>query len=166
MGSIFKVTASVELATTAKRVARVIDVRESKMRLAVEGVSDHLGVYVFTMAAARGATPWYVGKTLGSFYGECFTNDKVRKYNEVLADHVRARPVLYFLSLQRTRGPIAANAIEELESILIGVALKRNPALLNVSKTRELGLTVRGVLNSTQGAPTLVSREFKSLMDL
>jgi len=83
------------------------------------------------------------------------------QYNEVVVAH--GRPFLYFLVLS---SKMNKKAIEELESLMIGVALQKNSNLLNLSKTKQYQVVVRGVINSSAGAPTKHATAFRKMIGL
>ena len=153
----------IELVTTdtVTSSSRKIDRKTSIQRLRDSGLGGDIGVYVFAMQAGRGVKPWYVGKTIKSFEEECLTPTKLLKFNEVLSGH--GKPFLYFLSLKTKKN---ARAIDELESLMIGVALRRNGRLLNLSKTKQYEVVVSGVINSSSGAPTLKASAFRKMIGL
>ena len=118
------------------------------------GLPDACGCYVFTVIASRGSLPWYVGKTeRQTFKKESLNYHKLDHFNKVISKR-KGRPALFFLpqltAANKYRKPTNTKrpAIQELESLLIGMALNRNNDLLNVSGTKWLNqLTVTGFLN-------------------
>ena len=115
------------------------------------GLPDACGCYVFTV----GSLPWYVGKTeRQTFKKESLNYHKLDHFNKVISKRKKGRPALFFLpqltAANRYRKPTNTKrpAIQELESLLIGMALNRNNDLQNVSGTKWLNqLTVTGFLN-------------------
>lgn len=105
---------------------------------AVAGLKGALGCYVFALFNNRTAMPWYVGKAeRQSFEKEIFVLHKVHHYNEVLAS--RGGIPYVFLIPRMTNGgrlckPFKAqnDSIRLLETLLIGIALRRNPQLRNI----------------------------------
>jgi hypothetical protein len=138
-----------------------VDRKAAKAALIEAGLGSDIGVYVFAMQAGKGIRPWYVGKTTKSFASECFTDNKLLKYNDVVPG--KGRPFLYLLTLS---SKVNKRAIEELESLMIGVALQKNPALLNLAKTKQYEVIVHGVVNSSAGAPTKEARAFRRMIGL
>jgi hypothetical protein len=94
------------------------------------------GCYIFALRAAKGATPWYVGKAGKSFQQECFTSDKLNKYNKSLFDGRQGTPVLFFVALEGRKKKISSQTIKEVETYLIRVAKEANRDLINKSKTK------------------------------
>lgn len=69
---------------------------------------------------------------------------------------VQGRPRLIFIPLMTNSGSFAkrnnSKAIHMLENMLIGMAIQRNPYLMNVSQTKFLRhMCVPGVINTRQG---------------
>ncbi len=125
----------------------------------VPGLPDACGCYIFAIQASRGTLPWYIGKAeRQSFSKECFSSHKINHYNNAIVGR-KGKPVLFFLpqvtNKARFRKPTTTvrKAIGELESLLIGMAISRNPSILNTKGTRMLKeLTVEGFLNSDRKA--------------
>ena len=121
----------------------------------VPGLDDACGCYIFTINTSNGALPWYIGKAeRQSFRKECLSAHKINHYNNAIAGRT-GTPCLFFLpQLTRTgkyRKPTTSKrrAISELESLLIGMAITRNPGLLNARGTRWYQqMTVDGLINS------------------
>lgn len=119
------------------------------------GLRDAAGCYVFVLFNNRSAVPWYVGKAeRQSFEKEIFALHKILHYNEVLASNPGAPYVFLLPRVTARQAPCkptrAENAsIQMLETLLIGMALRRNPQLRNVRDTALLRkLRVEGVINS------------------
>jgi hypothetical protein len=132
------------------------------------------GCYVFALKNGDNIVTWYVGKTeRRTFQTECFQPTKINYYNEILIDH-NGKPLLFFLprltaserkfSKSTTRG---YKDIDYLETMLIGIAIDRNPDIYNVKKTKLLReMKVPGVINSPQAPPTLSQRDLKNALGL
>lgn len=136
------------------------------------GLSGACGCYVFGVRAAKGALPWYVGLAeKQSFRSECFTADKIAKYNLALRDRQRGTPILFFYAKVTATGRFArvsgngAKDIQFLEKMLIGVALQRNSGLVNARDTKLLTeMVVPGYLNTKQGRMRFGAQDAKMLM--
>ena len=121
------------------------------------GLSNACGCYIFGIKASRGSLPWYVGKAeRQSFRKECLTSHKIVHFNNVIVGR-RGRPEIYFLpqltNTGRYRSPTSTRrqAIRELESLLIGMAINRNPSLSNIAGTKWVQqLAVDGFINSSK----------------
>lgn len=101
------------------------------------GWEEYNGCYVFGMTNPRGITPWYVGKTANTFEKECFQADKIIRYNEVLADYHKGKPVMFLVVwMGRWTKVKMPRCIDELETLLIQKCYKRNPKLQQVQKTK------------------------------
>ncbi|ODB84905.1 hypothetical protein A3194_14155 [Candidatus Thiodiazotropha endoloripes] len=116
---------------------------------------DACGCYIFSIRASRGSLPWYIGKAeRQTFRKECLSAHKIVHFNNVVVGR-KGKPELFFLpqitGAGRYRSPTTTQrrAIQELESLLIGMAIQRNPKLSNIAGTKWLqNLTVDGFLNS------------------
>jgi hypothetical protein len=135
------------------------------------GISEACGCYVFALRRGRTTKPWYIGKAeRQSFKREALTQDKVNKYNFVLAGQ-QGTPLLYFyarITLGRTdwSGPSSTGYrdISFLERMLIGQALKRNKNLYNVIDTALLrAMIVPGLLNTQPGRLRQSDSELKEV---
>lgn len=138
------------------------------------GLSGAAGCYVFVLFNNRSAMPWYVGKAeRQSFEREIFALHKIHHYNEVLASN-RDTPYVFLLprvtARRRLCRPTRANnaSITLLETLLVGMALQRNPQLRNIRDTALLRrLRVEGVLNSkVTGRPQSPVGHLRRALDL
>ncbi len=127
---------------------------------------NRIGCYVFGIRSGRGTLPYYAGRTRAAFERECFTADKLTKYHYVLTGVARGKPVMFFAILDVARGRLNTKAVAALEERLIGLGLRRNDGMANVSGTREDDLTVRGVMGDGRGRPTSAASAFRSMMGL
>lgn len=117
---------------------------------------------------------WYVGMCQAQdFRHECFTADKVLKIQDAM-DGGNGVPYLLLIARQTPTGKFSKPStngysdIAELELLLIGAALERNPELLNKSATKILReMVVPGFINSPKhsGNRTPV-REFWKIMGM
>jgi len=122
------------------------------------GLSSSIGCYLF---ALRGKV-WYVGMAgKQSFSKECLSLHKQALFNEALQKVPNAKPKLFLLPKVGPSGKFRLPSgqdhpvIEAVENILIGVALKRNPSLLNIRGTKLLrDVNVPGVMNNRPGQAT------------
>ena len=138
------------------------------------GLPNALGCYVFGIKAAKGAFPWYVGKTeKGNFRGETWTPHKLNLYNEALnfGKKKKGTPQL-FLIARRTKGGKFAKPrrsgigdVRALENLLIGTCLLRNRHLLNAKQTKHLrSIVVPGYMNEQPGARPKAASELAKLL--
>jgi hypothetical protein len=132
-----------------------------KVRKEDEDLPDACGCYLFALQNGANIVAWYVGKTeRRTFYQECFQATKINYYNETLIDH-NGTPLLFLLprltnSGNRFSKPTRTGYrdIDFLETLMIGMALERNPSLTNIKKTKLLReMVVPGVINSPQARP-------------
>lgn len=98
---------------------------------------------------------WYVGMAgKQEFRRECFTPDKILKINDAM-DQGSGRAFLTLIARQTNGGRFSKPSgngyrdVRDLELLLIGAALERNPALLNKGATKVLReMVVPGFINS------------------
>jgi|ACXJ01.1.fsa_nt_gi hypothetical protein len=112
------------------------------------------GCYIFAFRAAKGIVPIYVGKAAKSFAQEVFADHKLNKYNQGLASRKKGTPILFFVCLKKSKGPVNRKAIGEVESHLIQLGLAANRKLLNNSKTKVEAWSIAGVVRSGVGKPS------------
>ncbi|MDD9886516.1 MAG: hypothetical protein OXU83_05080 [Gammaproteobacteria bacterium] len=122
----------------------------------IPALPNAIGCYVFCV----NTKPWYVGKTENSFKSECFTDNKVNIYNRAYYEVKSGTPRLFLLARLTNSGALfrkppkkkakgKIQSIDKLELMLIGMALKKNPKLLNVKGTKWLKeIKVEGFLNT------------------
>ncbi len=136
------------------------------------GLSKAVGCYIFGIRAAKGAKPWYVGKTeKHSFKGECWTHHKLNLYNEALKNRKKGTAVLYLVAKRTKRGRWAKprkngmGDVRALENLLIGTCLLRNRKLLNIKQTKHLrALKVPGFMNEQPGARSNAATQLATLL--
>lgn len=142
------------------------------------GLLSGPGCYVFGVKSSRSkrVMPWYVGKAeKQSVLKEATNAAHLQMYNEVLNIYVRGRPALIFLPQVTPTGRPAALAkgsgkkpsVEFMEDWLIAAALKSNPRLINIKKTKMLNkLWVRGLFNARPGDSNSESKALKASLSL
>ncbi len=136
------------------------------------GLSEAIGCYVFSISAGRGELPWYVGKTSNAFCSECFQDHKLVHYNGVLAGRDRGIPHMTLIARVTETGRFSSattgiDDIDFLEKYLIGVALERNPGLVNIKETSMLrDIYVPGILNPQPGSPGEPARRLKHILKI
>lgn len=137
----------------------------------VPSLPDACGCYVFAIQVSRGILPWYVGKAEKQpFAKECLSTHKVNHYNNAIVGR-KGRPTLYLLPQVTKNGKYRKVskskklAISELETMLMGMAISRNPGMLNIKGTRMMReLTVEGFLNSKKSAGGKASSELRNIL--
>ena len=135
------------------------------------GVSQAVGCYIFSIRAGRGMLPWYVGLAeKQKFAKECFTPHKLVQYNEAIVGR-RGTPVLTFLAKQTPAVKFSKPSsnghrdIQFLETMLIGLALRRNSDLANAKDTKFMReMVVHGILNTPRGRRVQAVADLASLM--
>ncbi len=126
-----------------------------EVKARVPGLPEACGCYVFVMESRKRETPWYVGKAeKTSFKNECLTPHKLLHFTTATTAN-RGNPKLYLAAQITPKGKFrkctigSRPAIAELESILIGMGVARNPDLLNMRGTKMLKkLQVQGFMNT------------------
>lgn len=143
--------------------------------LAVEdeaiGLSNAIGIYIFSVRAGRGVLPWYVGKSEQTgFAKECFQPHKINHYDNCIAAR-RGTPLLTlipkFTQADNFAQPNGSSQrdIATLEKMLIGACLQKNRELVNARDTKIFReMVVPGYLNTPQGGVAKSVREFKKLV--
>lgn len=138
-----------------------------------EGLPDAVGCYVFGIRAGKGTVPWYVGLAeKQSFKLECFSPHKLNHFNNAIAKK-KVTPIILFIarctSSDRFSRPSANGYIDIriLETMLIGLAVKRNPYLLNIRGTKVLrDMVVPGIINTQQGGQSASTLELKAMLSI
>lgn len=107
------------------------------------GLPRAIGIYVFSTCHGDSHTPWYVGKTnaKAGFRGEIFQTHKLSHY--IMASRrKRGYPVIHLIAkVEPARGNFcrasarSGREIDELETVMIGMALRANPEVRNSKKT-------------------------------
>lgn len=137
------------------------------------GLADACGCYVFAIRNGGGILPWYVGKAeRQSFKLESLTEHKTTKYNEALLACGKGTPLLYlYARVTRERHNFSKPTRSEyrdvsyLEKMLIGLALRRNPNVLNARETELLRtMCVPGLLNTKPGGVRQATLELASVL--
>ena len=135
------------------------------------------GCYVFGIkASSQRVVPWYVGKAeKQSVFKEATNASHLQLYNEILDEYERGHPALIFLPQVTATGKPASlakgegtrPAVDFVEDWLISAALKSNPMLYNIKKTKMLSdLWVRGLFNPTKGDSSAASQALKASLKL
>jgi hypothetical protein len=164
------------------RIIKVDHIRELKESIerdeTVSGLLSAPGCYVFGVksAGAKRVVPWYVGKAeKQSVFKEATNAAHLQLFNEILDKYERGHPALIFLPqvtetgrpAKVAKGEGKKPAVDFLEDWLIAAALKSNPNLYNIKKTKMLNeLWVRGLFNPTAGDSSTASRALKASLKL
>ncbi|SKA22113.1 hypothetical protein [Consotaella salsifontis] len=102
-----------------------------------------IGIYVFSTCHGTNYTPWYVGKTNAKtgFRGEIFQEHKLNHYIGA-NQRKNGYPAIHLVAkVEPTRGNFcrasgrSGREIDELETVMIGMALRANPHVRNSKKT-------------------------------
>jgi hypothetical protein len=107
------------------------------------GLPRAIGIYVFSTCHGENYTPWYVGKTnaKAGFRGEIFQEHKLNHYVGA-SQRKRGYPAIHLIAkIEPLRGNFcrasqrSGREIDELETVMIGMALRANPHVRNSKKT-------------------------------
>ncbi|GAB6112554.1 hypothetical protein [Desulfomicrobium salsuginis] len=136
-----------------------------------EGLSNAIGIYIFSIRAGKGVRPWYVGKSdKAGFFKECFQPHKIKHYDNCIAAR-KCTPLLTFIPKFTQANYFAQpngnpqKDISSLEKMLIGACLQKNKDLVNVRDTKIFrDMVVHGYLNTPQGGVANNVKEFKKLI--
>lgn len=131
-----------------------------------ESIRNDVGCYIFAFRTSKALKPMYVGKATKSFKQEIFTDHKKNKYNEALAGQLKGTPIFFFVTLDKSPGPINKKSIDEVESFLIQSALEANNELLNIKKTAIEKWNIKGVIRCGVGKPSNAAQLFKKCLYL
>jgi len=128
--------------------------------------ADKHGCYIFSMKAAKGERPFYVGKASRlAFRTECFALHKLYVYNLVLGGR-KGTPYLSFVVQQKLQGKWSLTAIDQVEEYLIAQAAARNPELSNRRRLPDQKWSIRGVVNGGKGKRSAQATSFRTLMGI
>lgn len=177
---IFKPSPAIEIPTTSPKGVKRINKALIKDNLWEEfhkqtgfKLGDGIGVYIFSIKSGRGEKPWYVGKAeRQSFRQECFSSDKLVKYNDILHERDRGIPKLTLIVKYTPGGKLSqvpksrsSDPIQFLEEKLIMQCLQRNEKLINIKNTKyEKEMIVEGLMNSSSGRASAEIDAFKKLI--
>jgi hypothetical protein len=109
----------------------------------VPGLSKAIGIYVFSTCHGENYTPWYVGKTNAKrgFRGEIFQDHKLNHYVSA-GRRKKGYPAIHLIAkVEPARGNFcrasarSGREIDELETVMIGMALRANRHVQNSKKT-------------------------------
>jgi hypothetical protein len=133
------------------------------------------GCYVLALQNGENIVPWYVGKAeKATFEVRCFDDSHFVTWFQAIGDgetRRRGKPLLFLLPrctpTERLSKPGTWHDIRFLETMLIGMALRRNPDLLNVQHTRMLReMIVPGVINTPPGKPRIAETQLRQALGI
>lgn len=163
----FTVKGPFEVPVKKEKAGRIITTEQAAELWKHHGtVQNDVGCYAFGFRAAKGLKPMYVSKATKSFKQEVFTEHKRNKYNEALAKQAKGTAILFFVTLDKTAGPVNKKAIDEAESFLILYGLVSNKNLLNDRKTTIESWSIKGVIRAGQGKPSQAAQDLKQCLGL
>ncbi len=164
------------------RIIKVDHIKDLEVEIAERSEEDAKllggpGCYIFGVkTSSRRVIPWYVGKAeKQSVFKEATNTAHLQIYNEILDEYEKGYPALIFLPQVTAKGKPTSlakgdgrrQAVDFVEDWLIAAALKSNPNLFNIKKTKMLSeLWIRGVFNPTQGDSSKSSQALKAALRL
>jgi len=166
MNLTFKIYGPIVVPAETHRLAKMIPAGCREIWHNQAKIAKSRGCYVFGIRASKGYRPLYVGKTRKSFESECFTNDKVLKYNQALLDTEKGKPVMFFVIAPQKKGKPNDAIIKDVESFLIEIGATRNPELLNVKGANQKRWGIKGIVRGGKGKVSKPAKEFKRMMGL
>lgn len=115
------------------------------------GLSDAHGVYVFAIRNGDNFKPWYVGMTESSFKERVFGKRWLKELSEIKGGK-KGLYVFLIAALTKTgrfrKRTSPTQEIKDLEFMLIGMALRKNRGIFNISGAEKLlKMNVPGVTN-------------------
>jgi hypothetical protein len=165
--AIFKVQGPFEVPIQRLAAGRVVTSKEGREFWGKhETLGDLVGCYVFAFRAAKGLKPMYVGKATKSFRQEVFSLDKTNKYTVALASQKKGTPLLFFVCLAKSKGPVNRTAIDEAETFLIQSGLIANKRLLNDKKTSVEAWSIGGLVRSGRGKASSAAKALAGCLKL
>jgi hypothetical protein len=145
-----------------KKSCRIVDTEKlSKFWKDVGTISGMRGCYVFSLKAAKGERPFYVGQAARqSFEKECFTIHKRGDHYNIILCSSAGTPYIRFVYQEKKKGKWSASAISSVEEYLIAQAAARNSMLSNKRRLPDETWSIRGIIkagsgNKSQAAQTL-----------
>lgn len=127
---------------------------------------SRIGCYVFAIRNGRHYSPGYIGKATSSFAGEVFTEAKLNRYNETLADFKKGKPVLFFVVAPINKGQPAKKKVDALEKHLIQTVKAAYPSLRNKIGTRIPRWGIAGVLRGGKGKTSKSASALRQIMGI
>ncbi|QCB39196.1 hypothetical protein E5554_16000 [Sphingobium sp. PAMC28499] len=140
------------------------------------GLARAVGIYVFSTCHGENYTPWYVGKTnaQAGFRGEIFQDHKLNHYVSA-SQRKKGYPAIHLIAkIEPVRGNFcrasarSGREIDELETVMIGMALRANPNVQNSKKTWfNKNCSVPGIIGpSIIGRPSEAVSTLRNTFDL
>jgi hypothetical protein len=127
---------------------------------------SRIGCYIFAINNGRHYSPGYIGVATSSFGGEVFTESKLNRYNEAMADYKKGRPVLFLVVAPLGRGKPAKSKALALEKYLIQTVKAAHPRLRNKIGTSIPRWGIAGVLRGGKGKTAGSARALRRIMGI
>jgi len=123
------------------------------------------GCYVFAMRN-RSLTPIYIGKATKSFKQETFNNSNKAKYHDGFSSYGKGTPLMYFVVHPSQSGPTNNTDIKNIENFLIQAGVAANPLIQNIQGTKRPSWSIKGVIRSAAGKPSIEETKFRKMFDI
>lgn len=151
-----------------KTGAKTIDKEELDKLASRCPTFGEIGCYVFSLKAAKGSKPLYVGKTeKQTISNEAFGWRNKNLVNEALNDQKRGKLQIWTVTQHNARGPKNKSAIGEIEKVITSWAIEKNPNLLNSHNTKKGdSWSIKGVQSSSRGIRPQEAIAFRKMMGL
>jgi hypothetical protein len=125
-----------------------------------------IGCYIFAIKNGTHYSPGYVGVGTSSFDGELFTDSKLNRYNETLADFKKGKPVMFLILAPIGRGKPAKSKVLALEKYLIQTVKAAYPRLRNKVGAKPPLWGIAGVLRGGKGKTAGSARALRQIMGI
>jgi hypothetical protein len=120
------------------------------------------GVFVLYADAGKGYQPWYVGQTTAQGFAKEIYGAPIHKFGSAVASayspsnkNVKFCALLFAAMTPKKKFKALKpqdSVIDFVESLMIGMALEKNPAIVNIQHASMLKkLTIPGILGSAHG---------------
>ena len=138
------------------------------------GLSRAFGCYIFAIRNGRNFMPWYIGKTARQAFRDRFSSrDHRRRLTDLAGENGELQ--IFLLAAQTPGGSFMSpkeneakeREIDYLETMLIGIALRRNMNIRNIAITTMLrNMSVPGMINNRPGMPTRAVRDLRNVLGI
>jgi hypothetical protein len=124
------------------------------------------GCYVFALKAAKGFTPWYVGKSTKSMKQEALGTHQINLYNQALFKGIKGTPVFFFIVPDGNKKKVPSGIISKIEKFLVQNAYYSNKNLRNTNLKNPDKWTIKGVVRGGKGKTASEEKAFSKMMGL
>ena len=158
---------------------RVLDLSAKRLRLFWEDIEEDQGIdvregrgcYLFAHRAGGGFKPWYVGQSKGPFAKEVFSAKNKGHYRDVYSDLGAATPVIFLIARLTNGGDLSKRSLSSkevdfIEQKLMGLALARNPGLINVANMKHHKRLVIPGIHNHSGSLSPAARDLRTALGI